>query len=162
MRYLQNVLLVIGALALGASVGGLGMVGYMEASRWPSRGGPDSMGADGLALILLALAAGPGALIGLAAGVTWIMKRESKPWKPRVWKGVAAGIVLGVALHYATKLPRYPSFIEVFGPRSFAAVLTVALAMLCGFVANFAGKPWDLNHAGRDPTQLTDSGSPES
>jgi hypothetical protein len=57
----------------------------------------------------------------------------------RIWSGMTLGILTGVALHFANKLPRVPTLVEMFDTLPAAAVLTVALGMLGGVTAKLTG-----------------------
>ena len=167
MRHIQNLLLVVGAMALGVSSFGLGMLCYAAATEWGGRGGPDSIGGAGVAILGLACSAVLGAIVGFVAAVRWIMTRKSEPWKPRIWCGVTIGILIGLALYFISRLAASPpkagvaeswpvvlargsELVDNIAYWPIAAVLTSALGMLGGVFAKFAGSPWD-RHDGDQP-----------
>jgi hypothetical protein len=138
VRHVQNLLLVVGAAALGASSFGLGLVGFLAATESHAHGF-SGVGAAGLAILLLVGGAFLGALVGLVAAVLWIMKHDSQLWRPRVWGGVTLGIAVGLALPFAGRIPGSPELLGMFEYWPVAAVVTAALGMLGGIVATFAG-----------------------
>src|SRR5207248_3656041 len=142
VRYVQNVLLVVGATALGAGLCGLGVLCCLVVVMGGSSGrGFSGMAAAGIAMFSYAIGTALGALAGFAAAVRWVMTHESQPWKPRVWHGVALGLASGVALHVisrvAESLPRvrFRGLAEVMAYWPVAAVLTAALGVLGGLIA---------------------------
>jgi hypothetical protein len=139
MRVVQNLLLVAGAMAIGACAGVLALFVYAEATGLGSHHGPSDLGAAALGILLFAGSAALGAIVGLTAGVWWIWKHDSRPWTARIWIGAVLGLMPGFALHFASKLPRVPKLIEAFEPMPAAAVLCVALAALGGLAAKLTG-----------------------
>jgi len=137
MKYVQNVLLVVGAMALGACAFLLALYCFTEATGFLSHHGPSDLAAAGLAFLFIAGSSLLGALVGLIASVWWIWKHESRRWTIRIWVGAVLGLAMGVVLHFANRLPTVPSLIEAFEPAPAAAALSAALAMLGGLIANF-------------------------
>src|SRR5262245_43014310 len=80
-----------------------------------------------------------GAIVGFVAAVWWIRKHESGLWTRRIWIGVTLGLVTGVMLHFANRLPSVPTLIEMFEPWPVAGVLTAALGTLGGVIAKLTG-----------------------
>jgi hypothetical protein len=138
VRGFQNLLLVVGATALGACAFYLALFCYMEASGL-GRHGPSDLGGAGLGFLLAAGSVALGAIVGFIAGV-WRIRRHGRGlWTRRIWIGVSLGLVTGVLLHFANKLPRVPRLIEMFESWPVAAVLTSALATLGGVIAKLTG-----------------------
>jgi hypothetical protein len=142
VRYVQNLLLVLGAAALGASAFGLGVCVCLAATESHARGF-SGVAAAGLAILFLVGGAALGALVGLVAAALWIIKHDSQLWKPRIWGGAALGIVVGLALPFASSIPGSPELVGILEYWPVAAVVTAALGMLGGVVATFAGSFWD-------------------
>ena len=141
MRVFQNLLLVVGATALGACTFYLALFCYAEATGL-GRHGPSDLGAAGLGFLLATGSVALGAIVGFVAAVWWIRKHNSGLWTRRIWIGVALGLVTGVVLHFANRLPRVPTLVEMFEPWPPAAVLTAALSMLGGVIAKLTGSQW--------------------
>ena len=138
MRDFQNLLLVVGATALGACAFYLALFCYAEATGL-GRHGPSDLGAAGLGFLLATGSAILGAIVGLVAAVWWIRKHDSGLWTRRIGIGVTLGLVTGVVLHFANSLPRVPTLVEMFEPWPVAAVLTAALGTLGGVIAKLTG-----------------------
>jgi hypothetical protein len=147
MRYIQNLLLVAGAMALGVCSFILALFGYAAATGLGSHHGPSDLGAAGLGFLLFTGSALLGAIVGLVAAIWWIRKCKRELWTRRIWIGAILGIVTGCVLHFASKLPRVPTLIEYFEPVSAAAVLTIALAMLGGLIAKVTDLRSDRRHS---------------
>jgi hypothetical protein len=174
VRDVQRLLLVIGATALGAAAGGLGVFCCVEAmSSLQAVAGNHNLGAAGLGFLALLLFAGGvclGAVVGFVAAVRRVRTRQSEPWRPRVWCGVALGVLIGLTPYSVGRLASSPpqvgvpesrpvawargvsdrlpgsatDFLELMARWPVAAgLLTAALGMLGGVVAKFAGSPWD-------------------
>ncbi|WP_439625593.1 hypothetical protein [Gemmata sp.] len=103
MRVLQNVLLVIGAPALGVATCGLGLASVLAATAFRTRPGQDpslDWGATG-AFLCCGLGGGAfGAVAGLVLAVRWMTHHRSGPWGAATW----VGVVLGVAVVAAVRL----------------------------------------------------------
>ena len=54
--------------------------------------------------------------------------------------GMALGLVTGVVLHFANRLPRVPTLVEMFETWPIAAVLSAALGTLGGMIAKSTGR----------------------
>ena len=141
MRDCQNLLLVVGATALGACAFYLALFCYAEATGL-GRHGPSDLGAAGLGFLLATGSAALGAIVGFVAGVWWIRKHDSGVWTRRIWIGVTLGLVTGVVLHFANRLPRVPTLVAMFEPWPVAAVMTAALGTLGGVIAKSTGSRW--------------------
>ena len=139
MRGFQNFLLVVGATALGACAFYLALYCYAEATGFGRHGGPSDLGAAGLGFLLATGSVALGAIVGFVAAVWWIRKHDSGLWARRIWIGVTVGLVTGVVLHFANRLPRVPTLVEMFEPWPVAAVLTAALGTLGGVIAKSTG-----------------------
>lgn len=137
MKVVQTLLLVAGATALVASAFVLALFGYTEATGLLGHHGPSDLGAAGLGVLLFAGSVLLGSIVGFAAALWWIWKNDSRPWPRRIWIGVILGIVTGIVLHFANRLPRVPQAVEMFEHLSAAAALTAALGMLGGMIARF-------------------------
>jgi len=104
--------------------------------------GSSNLGAAGLGFLLGTGSAALGAIVGFVAAVWWIRKHDSGLWARRIWIGVTLGLVTGVVLHFANRLPRVPTLVEMFEPWPVAAVLTAALGTLGGVIAKLTGSRW--------------------
>jgi hypothetical protein len=141
MRDFQNLLLAVGATALGTCAFCLALFCYAEATGL-GRHGPSDLGAAGLGFLLAIGSASLGAIVGFIAAVWWIRKHDSGPWTRRIWIGMTLGLVFGVVLHFANRLPRVPTLVEMFETWPVAAVLTAALGLLGGVIAKLTGSRW--------------------
>src|SRR5262245_18711417 len=99
MKYVHNVLLVVGAMALGACAFLLALFCFTEATGFLSHHGPSDLAAAGLAFLLIAGSSLLGALVGLIAAVWWICRHESRIWTFRIWLGATFGLAAGVLFH---------------------------------------------------------------
>jgi hypothetical protein len=79
---------------------------------------------------------------GFVAAVWWIRKHNSGLWTRRIWIGVALGLMTGVVVHLANRLPLVPTLVDMFEPWPLAAVLTAALSTLGGVIAKLTGSQW--------------------
>ncbi len=52
-------------------------------------------------------------------------------------------LATGFLLHFASRLPRVPTLVEMYEPWQAAAMLTAALATLGGVIAKLTGLRWD-------------------
>jgi len=141
MRGFQDFLLVVGATALGACAFYLALFCYAEATGF-GRHGPSDLGAAGLGFLLATGSVALGAIVGFVAAVWWIRNHDSGPWPRRIWIGVTMGLVTGVVLYFANRLPRVPTLVEMFEPWPVAAVLTAVLGTLGGVIAKSTGSRW--------------------
>jgi hypothetical protein len=141
VRFLQNTLLVIGAMAVGAISCGPGLFLLMAATIWRRRTAED-WGAGVVAIPLLSCGALMGAMVGLVAAWRWIATRNGGLWTSRIWIGIAAGSAVALLLYFANALPGYGTLGGLLQSWPVAAVLIPALGMLGGIVAAFAGSPW--------------------
>ena len=138
MRVSQNFLLVLGATALGACAFYFALFCYAEATGF-GRHGPSDLGAAGLGFLVATGSVALGAIVGFVAAVWWIRKHNSGVWTRRIWIGVALGLTTGVVLHFANRLPRVPTLVDMFESWPLAAVLTAALSTLGGVIAKLTG-----------------------
>jgi hypothetical protein len=152
MRDFQNFLLVLGATALGTCAFYLALFCYAEATGL-GRGGSSDLGAAGLGFLLATGSAALGAIVGFVAAVWWIRKHDSGLWTRRIWIGVTLGLVTGVVLHFANRLPRVPTLVEMFEPWPVAVVLTAALGTLGGAIAKSAGSQWHRSAGDERPNR---------
>src|SRR4051794_6373966 len=129
MRVFQNYLVVFGATALGTCAFSLALFCYAEATGL-GRHGPSDLGAAGLGFLLATASAALGAIVGFVVAVWWIRNHDSELGTRRIWIGVTVGLVTGVVLHFASRLPRVPTLVEMFEPWPVAAALTTALGTL--------------------------------
>jgi hypothetical protein len=103
VRLLQNVLLVVGATALGVVACGLGLA-FLALPVLRSRPGQDPSlnWGGGIAFAAFGICGGAlGGVAGLVAAVRWIARRGSEPWGPMTWAGVALGLATALALRLA-------------------------------------------------------------
>ena len=138
MRVFQNLLLVVGATALGACAFYLALLCFAEAAGL-GHGGHSNLGAAGLGFLLATGSIALGAIVGFVAAVWWIRKHDSGLWTRRIWTGVALGLVTGVLFHFANRYPRVPALVELFETWPVAAVPTAALGTLGGVIAKLTG-----------------------
>ena len=138
MRDFQSFLLVVGATALGSCAFYLALFCFAEATGL-GRGGPSDLGAAGLGFLLATGSVSLGAIVGFFAAVWWIRKHDSGLWTRRIWMGMTLGLVTGVVLHFANRLPRVPTLVEMFEPWPIAVVLSAALGTLGGVIAKSTG-----------------------
>ena len=111
-----------------------------------SHHGPSDLGAAGVGFLLVTGSALLGGIVGLVAGVWWVMRHQGGLWRRRIWSGVTLGVVIAFALHFANKLPRVPSLVEHFKPAPAAAVLAAAFGMLGGVIAKLAESRGNRRH----------------
>jgi hypothetical protein len=165
--------LVVGAMALGATLFNLGVFCWLVG--WPSPPGIAGVGVAGVAIIAFATGTTLGAIVGFVVAVRWIMTRKSEPWKPSVWRGVILGILFGLALSVLSRLidsppqiglsriwpvafareaidriPGMPELVQMIAHWPVAALLTAALGMVGGLCAKFGGSSRD-RHDGNQP-----------
>ena len=138
LRNFQGFLLVVGATALGACAFYLALISYAEATGLGGHG-PSDLGAAGLGFLLATGSVALGAIVGFVAAVWWIGRHDGGLWTRRIWIGVTLGLVTAVVSHFANRLPRVPTLIEMFEPWPAAAVLGAALGTLGGVIAKFTG-----------------------
>ena len=141
MRVFQNLLVVVGATALGICAFYLALFCYAEATSL-GRHGPSDLGAAGLGFLLATGTTALGAIVDFVAAVWWIRKHDSELWTSRIWVGVTVGLVTGVVFHFANALRRVPTLVEMFESWPVAAVLTTALGTLGGMIAKLTGSRW--------------------
>jgi hypothetical protein len=128
MRILQNVLVVIGSMALGTTLGYSGLV-FVIASMQRSGGEPWQAG-FGQYLGGLICGAPLGAVAGLAASAGWIHSREEfQRWSALVWLGVFFGLVVGLAASFRSNVHQGLGW---WG----TTVLTAACGMAGGLIGN--------------------------
>jgi hypothetical protein len=162
VRDFQELLLVVGAAALGAVLPGVAVL-YWSLGQ-PNPPGLAGAAAGALVMTLFAAGAASGAVVGLVVAVLWIRKHRSEPWEFRIWVGVALGLLTGLGLHVLGRaavpqpglgrfaswpfvlvrgalrsVPRCPELLEVVAFRPIAIVLAAALGLLGGLAARFAG-----------------------
>jgi hypothetical protein len=135
VRFLQNVLLVIGSTALGTSLGFFGLI-LVIASMQRSGGEPWQAG-FGQYLEGLICGAPLGSLTGLALSVGWICAREeSRVWSGLVWIGLLLGLALGPAVGFRWNVHQGMGW---WG----TAVVTVACGAVGGFAAGVCSGSWE-------------------
>lgn len=134
MKDVQKLLLVVGATALGICSFVLALFCYSAATGFMSHHGPSDLGAAGLGFLLFTGSATLGGIVGFIVAVWWIRKHDSRPWTGRIWSGVTLGIVTGVALHFASRSPRFP-----FGA---IVALIVAVFVAAWWIRNHDSGPW--------------------
>ncbi|WP_162668129.1 hypothetical protein [Gemmata massiliana] len=120
VRLFQNILLVIGAPALGVLTCGLGLASVMAATVFRTRAGQDpSLDWGGAASFLCFGLCGSafGAIAGLVLAVRRINFREGGPWGPAIWIGVVLGVAGALAVRFSGALDRYvPGNVIRWGP----------------------------------------------
>lgn len=99
MRYLQNLLLIIGTTAL-STVAGIVGVGLLVALFQRPGGEPWTAG-FGQYIGGLVCGTPLGALIGLVGSISFIFSQdETAPWNPIIWLGIVLGLLAGTALAF--------------------------------------------------------------
>ena len=94
VRFLQNILLVIGSTALGTVLGYFGLILLIASMQRP--GGEPWQAGVGQYLGGLICGAPLGSLTGLGVSIGWIRERdELRVWSAFVWLGVLLGLVMG-------------------------------------------------------------------
>ena len=127
MRFLQNVLLIIGTTALGTSVGYFGLILVIASMQRPG-GEPSQMGI-GQYLGGLFCGAPLGSLTGLALSVGWMRAREQpRVWSVFVWLGILIGLAMGPVVSFRWSVHQGTGW---WG----TAVVTAACGTVGGFVA---------------------------
>jgi len=98
VRLLQNILLLMGATALGFGLGALALYAGMSSVLTQPRG--ENFG-GGLIWVGLILCGGIlGAFAGFGGAVRWIAQHESRIWSPLVWIGAALGVAVGLLVSF--------------------------------------------------------------
>jgi len=143
---IQNLLLVVGATALGVSAFVLALMSYAAVSGLGSHHGPSDLGAAAVGFLLVTGSAQLGGIAGLVAGVWWVRKHQPGLWTRRIWTGVTLGVVTAFAFHLANKYPPVPTVVAVFAPAPAAAVGAAALGMLGGVIAKLAESLGNRRH----------------
>ena len=99
MRFIQNILLVIGTTSLGTVSGGLCLmflVSLLESKKGEWRG-------YGAYLIGYGCGAPLGAILGCGGAVSWIARGQPRtPWSVATWTGIVLGLSVGLvaAIHW--------------------------------------------------------------
>jgi hypothetical protein len=112
----------------------LALLCYAEAMGL-GRHGPSDLGAASLGFLLATGSVALGAIVGFVAVVWWIWKHDNGLWTRRIWIDMTLGLVTGVVLHFANRLPLVPTLVEISEPWRVAAVLTAALGTLGGVIS---------------------------
>jgi hypothetical protein len=134
VRFLQNVLLVIGSTALGTSLGYFGLMFVIASMQRP--GGEPWQAGFGQYLGGLICGAPLGSLAGLALSVGWIRARdESRVWSVLVWIGVLLGLALGPVVSFRWNVHQGMGW---WG----TAVVIAACGTVGGFVAGVCSGSW--------------------
>lgn len=96
MRIFQNVLVVVGATALGTVLGFFGLALFIASLQRP--GGEPWQAGYGQFLGGFFCGMPVGAIVGLVLSACWIMRREvHRGWGPLIWMGVVLGLTAGLA-----------------------------------------------------------------
>lgn len=142
MRYVQYILLVIGAAALGAAAGALGLTYLAVLTILRHRPGADpslEWGQAIGAMCCVGVGGIGGAISGLVVAVRRIACRESKPWKPMVWIGMVLGLAAALAIRFPGVLGRQNIFTFLIEWWPGTVIFTAASGTLGGFVGGIAG-----------------------
>ena len=103
MRLLQNVLLVIGAIAIGV-VSGLVLAFVVTMMVSAPRPGEDpslNWGAGIIFILVAVLGCIAGVIIGFVGALRWIARGSSETWSWMVWIGVVLGIVMAFLIRFS-------------------------------------------------------------
>jgi hypothetical protein len=113
MRLLQNMLLVVGAPALGAVVcGGFACLPMLLLFRPRPGRDPSLDWGAGIAFTICGLGGGVfGGVVGFVGALRWITARGGEPWPLADWIGIA----LGLAAALATRFSVVPERLGIFG-----------------------------------------------
>lgn len=111
MRYIQNILLVIGATAFGGLAGGLGSFFVMSSLFKEPRS--ENFGGALIWVACVACGAALMALAGLVGALYRIARHEPKPWSLIVWIGIASGVAVGLAVYVRTVFGSVDRFYQV-------------------------------------------------
>ena len=129
-------------MALGAVSSGIGLLYLSSWTVFRTRQGQDPSLDWGAAIGVFAFAlcgGTTGAIAGLVAALRVIARRESEPWRPPVWLGVATGLAVGLGIAFSG-VPdrRYPpgNLLEFWAG---TAVFAAASGTLGGLLGNAAG-----------------------
>jgi hypothetical protein len=142
LLFVQKILLLVGAMALGAILCGPGLFYLMAVTVWQPRG------QEFIVVIpLFSCGAALAAFLAFVFALHWIATRGGEVWKPRIWFGGAAGLGVGLAIRVADTLPGYPPLTELFQFWPVTLLLMAALATLGGILAGIAGTAWDHRHS---------------
>jgi hypothetical protein len=140
MRLVQNILLLIGALALGA-VSLCLLVGFL--AYLVIRPGPGEGGFGGLGVIVAGVFCGApiGALLGLVGAVRWMAQHERRSWSPVVWVGISLGFLVGLGASFRSLDRFFEAVLKPMnhmGPWLSALFVAAACSTVGGFLATMA------------------------
>ena len=150
MRWLQNMLLLIGATALGSAWGciAIALLGALTVFR--ARSGEDWGTAFGMMYAGACCGLPLGALAGFA-GALRIAREESEDWSAMVWIGVALGAGLGAAIyHFVVGQVRFDLMNVLI-----AAVATAMFGTVGGMLAATGEGLWRRASTGRSQFNTT-------
>ena len=140
MRLLQNVLLVIGASALGV-VSCVVLAFFATATVAAPRFGQDPSLNWGAAFVFtfLGISGGIfGAIAGFVGALRWITQRGSEPWTLTIWIGAVLGLATALVIRFSGALDRYVlGDLIKWWPGM--ALFLAAAASLGGFIGGIAG-----------------------
>lgn len=131
---LENLLMFIGLISLGATTGGIGLtvIGLVTVFRNPPGQQPSmNWGAYYGAVISLACGGMFGALVGLSLAVGWISHRDDRPWSIAVWLGIVMGLLAGgatVLIGFLEILPEGLRILLTFWPTAMLIASSFATA----------------------------------
>jgi hypothetical protein len=144
MRWLENLLLVVGLTTLGLTFGGLGLAAFAVVVVFRGRAGQQpSMNWGSLYGAIGALICGGflGALVGFAWGINCIRERDDRPWPLTAWLGIAAGLILGLTVRFVAPpyLPEWAAGLLQFWPTAIPFVISMATLAACAMAAALSG-----------------------
>ena len=104
VKYIQVVLLFIGAPALGVVSCGFGLMYLASGTVFHTRLGQDpSLDWNGaIGSLGCGFCGGTfGAIAGLVGALRWISRRGREPWTSHIWIGVVLGLVVALAIRFS-------------------------------------------------------------
>jgi hypothetical protein len=150
MRYLQNVLLLIGSTSLGTVLGFFALAAVVASMQRP--GGEPWTAGFGQYLGGMICGLPLGALTGLGLGIAFMRREQHKPWSGLVRAGILAGILAGPYALYRLR-----------GDQAFSlgwwviAVVSVVSGTLGGVIAGCVSVIWNAiqeRRSARAPTAV--------
>jgi hypothetical protein len=142
MRLLQNILLVLGATALGAVVcGGFACLPVLLLFRPRPGRDPSLDWGAGIALTICGLGGGVfGAAVGFVGARRWIAARGGELWTPMAWIGIALGLAAAFAARFSVVPDRLGIFGELIESWPGLLIFLAAAGTLGGLIGGISGR----------------------
>jgi hypothetical protein len=145
VRLLQNILLVLGATALGAVVcGGLACLPVLLVFRTRPGQDPSLNWGAGIAFTVCGLGAGiVGAVIGFVGATRWIALGGRDPWTLMAWIGIALGLAAALATRFSLVPDRLGICGELIESWPGLGIFLAAAGTLGGLIGGISGARWE-------------------